>query len=332
MQAGGNDFVVLDNRKSVLTDRQSVLTDRKKNLPKNYSKLAKRLCANKFSIGADGLLILENSKRGNAHFRMLYFNADGSEASFCGNGASCLSLFAYEKKIAPARMNFLSKSGIVSAIVEGKKVKLKMPNPRGLNLDFSLDVDGKTYLLSFLDTGVPHTVNFVPDIEKTDVRNLGRKIRYHQFFKPEGTNVDFVQVKDRKTILIRTYERGVENETLSCGTGVVASAIITGVKNLVSPPVNILTRSGEILKVYYQLKSEKYEISRGVYPAPFKNEIASPHCFLARRPDSRRETRGQAKARSGGRNDKRRCGARNDMVEVYLENSPKIVFAGQVYI
>lgn len=273
MQVGGNDFIVLDNR-------QSVLTDRKKNLSKNYSKLAKRLCANKFSIGADGLLILEDLKRGNIHFRMRYFNADGSEANFCGNGASCLALFAYKKKIAPSKMNFLSKSGIVSAIVENEKVKLKMPNPQGLNLNFFLPLSGKKYLLSFLNTGVPHTVNFVQDINKIDVRNLGRKIRFHQFFRgdthpPAGTNVNFVQVKNKNTISIRTYERGVEDETLSCGTGAVASAIISGIRNLVRSPVNVLTRSNEIFKVYYRIRN-------------------------------------------------------NQIDEVYLENSPKIVFEGKI--
>ncbi len=277
MQAGGNDFIVLDNRKSVLTDR-------KNSLPKNYSKLAKELCRNKFSIGADGLLILEDLKQGNTHFRMRYFNADGSEANFCGNGASCLSLFAYLKKVAPAEMKFLSKSGIVSASVKNKRVKLGMPDPRGLKLDFSLNVDGKKYLLSFLDTGVPHTVNFVKDIEKIDVKNLGRKIRFHRFFQPKGTNVNFVQLKDKKTILIRTYERGVEDETLSCGTGTVAGAIISGIRNLVNSPVGehrlaikVLNRSGEILKVYYRNKN-------------------------------------------------------NQIKEVFLENSPKIVFTGEIEI
>lgn len=297
MQAGGNDFIVLDNRKRILL--------------KNCSRLAKRLCENKFSIGADGLLILEGNypqnlpvNRGrNTCFQMRYFNADGSEANFCGNGASCLALFAYllrrkasQKKIVSQKMNFSTKSGIVSAIVEKRKaswrprlytkgkVKLKMPNPQGVNLDFSLKIDGRRYLLSFVDTGVPHTVNFVEDINKIDVKNLGRKIRFHQFFQPEGTNVNFVKVKDRNTILIRTYERGVEDETLSCGTGVVAGAIIAGLKNLVKPPVGkhrlavkVLTRSSETLKVYYQLNGKKVE-------------------------------------------------------DVYLENSPKIVFEGKIDI
>ncbi len=248
MQAGGNDFVVLDNRK--------------KFLPENYSQLAKKMCVNKFSIGADGLLILEDlskKEKGSNHFQMRYFNADGSEANFCGNGASCLALFAYEKKIAPAKMNFLSKSGLVSARVKNKRVKLKMPNPRKLNLDFTLDIDGKKYLLSFINTGVPHTVNFVQDIDKVQVSNLGRKIRFHQFFQPDGTNVNFVKVKNENTILIRTYERGVEAETFSCGTGAVASAIIAGVKRMVKPPVKVLTQSGETLKVYYQLNGKRVE-------------------------------------------------------------------------
>lgn len=273
MQAGGNDFVVLDNRK--------------KFHPENYSQLAKKMCINKFSVGADGLLILENlakKVKRNTHFQMRYFNPDGSEANFCGNGASCLALFAYEKKIAPAKMNFLSKSGLVSAMVKNGKVKLKMTNPQRLNLDFTLDIDGKKYLLSFINTGVPHTVNFIREIDKIDVQKLGKIIRFHQFFQPDGTNVNFVQVKDKNTISIRTYERGVEDETLSCGTGAVASAIIAGVKNLVKPPVGadrppvkVLTQSGETLKVYYQIKN-------------------------------------------------------NQIDEVYLENSPKIVYTGEIEV
>jgi len=266
MQTGGNDFIVLDNRKKIL--------------PKNYPRLAKKLCENKFSIGADGLLILENlpkRMKRNSHFQMRYFNADGSEANFCANGASCLALFAGKKKIAPAKMNFLSRSGIVSARVKNEKVKLKMPSPGRLNLDFFLDIKRKKYWFSFIDTGVPHTVNFVQDINNVEVKNLGARVRFHKFFQSEGTNVNFVQVKDKNTILVRTYERGVEAETLSCGTGAVASAIIAGIKKLVSPPVRVITRSGETLKVYFQL---------------------------------------------GGK----------QIGDVYLENSPKIVFQGEIEI
>jgi len=261
MQAGGNDFIVLDNRKNIYSGK--------------FPQLASKLCQRKISIGADGLLILGNKP--GYDFQMRYFNADGSEANFCGNGASCLALFAYQKKIAPAKMNFLTKSGIISATVEEGKVKLKMPNPERLNLDFSLDIDGKKYLFSFIDTGVPHTVNFVQEINKINVNNLGKKIRYHNFFQPAGTNVNFAKIKNRSAISIRTYERGVEGETLSCGTGVVASAIIAGLKNLVSPPVEVLTQSGETLKVYYQIKN-------------------------------------------------------NQIDEVYLENSPKIVYTGEIEI
>lgn len=264
MQAGGNDFIVFDNRKKILFHK--------------FSQLARKLCKRKISIGADGLLILENSPQNSkCDFQMRYFNADGSEADFCANGASCLALFSYKEKIVSRKMNFLAKKGIIFAEIKGEKVKLKLPSPRGLCLDFPLKVNGKKYVFSFLNSGVPHAINFVQEINKIDVNNLGKKIRYHTFFQPAGTNVDFVKIKNRNTISIRTYERGVEEETLSCGTGAVASAIIAGLKNLVSPPVKVLTRSGEILKVYYECNGKQAE-------------------------------------------------------EVYLENSPKIVFEGKIEI
>ncbi len=183
---------------------------------------------------------------------MRYFNADGSEAEFCGNGASCLALFAYSKRIVSDKMNFVAKSGVIQAEVKNGKVKLRLPNPQDLRLNFSLKVNGKNYTFFFVNTGVPHTVHFSRDVDKIDVKGLGQKVRFHKFFQPQGTNVDFVKVRDKKTILIRTYERGVEEETLSCGTGVVASAVIAGIKNLVQAPVQVITRGGEIFKVYYR--------------------------------------------------------------------------------
>ncbi|MBI2915950.1 MAG: diaminopimelate epimerase [Elusimicrobia bacterium] len=253
MTGGGNDFVLFDNRENVL--------------PKDYGTLAKKLCSRKFSIGADGLLILENAD--GSHFRMVYYNADGSRAEMCGNGARCIARFAYALQIAPETMRFLTDAGPLDATVQDETVKLRMGAPKDLKLDFPLKLEeGKEIHISSVNTGVPHVVLLVTDIEKMDVDHLGRTIRYHKQFAPRGTNVNFVARKDPHTLLVRTYERGVESETLACGTGVVASALIGAVKGLVTSPVSCLTRGGETLKIYFTLKSQTHSFSEVYLEGP----------------------------------------------------------------
>ncbi len=235
MTGGGNDFVVFDNRKEVL--------------PKEYGPLAKKVCTRKFSIGADGMLVLERTEE--AHFRMAYFNEDGSRAAMCGNGARCIARFAYLLNIAPEKMKFITDAGILSAEIQGESVKLQMGQTTGMNLDFPLELGNKELHLSFINTGVPHVVLLVSDPDRTEVNELGRSIRFHKQFSPEGTNVNFVRPKEEHSIIVRTYERGVEGETLACGTGVVAASLICAAKDLVKSPVHCLTRGGEILKVYF---------------------------------------------------------------------------------
>jgi len=237
MHAAGNDFIIIDNRK--------------KTLKTDYSLLAKKLCQRKFSIGADGLLILENSKI--SDFKMLIFNSDGTQAEMCGNGARCIAYYAFINKIAKKEMEFETLAGIIKADVFSENVKIQLTQPKDIKLDFDLKIDEKNLKLSYINTGVPHTIFFVQKIENVDVYNLGKKIRYHKFFAPDGTNVDFVKVLNKNSIFLRTYERGVEAETQSCGTGSVASAVISGLKNLVESPVECKTASGEILKVYFNL-------------------------------------------------------------------------------
>lgn len=247
MSGSGNDFIVVDNRKGVI---------------KSPPGFAAKYCHRKSGIGADGLLLVENSNHPPAAvFRMRYFNSDGSRASFCGNGARCIALFAYLKKIASRKMKIKSDAGIIPAEVHGRKycrrppescynVKVKMPNPKGIRRDFKINVTGKNIGMSFINTGVPHAVVFVKNIKNIDVNNLGRKIRFHKKFHPSGTNVNFVKVLGRNKLQIRTYERGVEGETLACGTGAVASSVISILKRYVSSPVGVLTAGGEILKVH----------------------------------------------------------------------------------
>lgn len=241
MTGGGNDFVLFDNRKKVL--------------PQDFSALAKKVCDRKFSIGADGLLILEKSQE--ADFQMIYYNADGSRARMCGNGARCIARFATLLKAASSKLNFMTDVGLLTAEVKGDSVKLKMNDPKDLRLDFPLKLDdGKEFTISSVNTGVPHVVILVTDLEKIECDAFGKNVRYHKEFAPEGTNVNFVLQKDEHSIVVRTYERGVEAETLACGTGVTASSLICALKGLVQSPVSCLTKGGETLRVQFQQKED----------------------------------------------------------------------------
>jgi len=235
MSGSGNDFIVVDNRSGIV---------------KHASLFAKKNCRKN---GTDGLLlVVKSTRRGGADFGMIYYNSDGSRASFCGNGARCIALFAYRNKITPAKMSFDSDAGLISAEVKhNSTVKIKMPRPVNHRQGFGLAVSGRNYEASFINTGVPHTVIFVKDVDKINVKKLGRAIRWHKKFQPAGTNVNFAKVIGKNKLQVRTYERGVEAETLACGTGITASAIIAVLEKYVKSPVSILTKGGEVLKVYF---------------------------------------------------------------------------------
>lgn len=236
--ASGNDFVVVDNSRSSIKN--------------NLKLFAKNTCDRKFGIGADGLLLVEKSKK--ADFKMRIFNPDGSEAEMCGNGARAISLFAFENKIAKTTMSFETKAGIIEAKVLNKNcVKIKTKPPKNIKLDILVKINKKPICINFIDTGVPHAVIFVSGLEKIDVFGIGRLIRNHPKFMPRGTNVDFIEVFNKNSLKIRTYERGVEDETLACGTGSVAGAIIFVIKSgaLDLSKINVITRSRETLKVSF---------------------------------------------------------------------------------
>ena len=247
MVASGNDFVVIE-KSSQLSALSSQL-------------LAKIICARKYGVGADGLLVLEKSRK--ADVRMRIFNADGSEAQMCGNGARCVAFYlGHRSQVTGHRSKIETKAGMIESEINGNKVKIKLTDPKNIKLDIPVKVNNRTIRVNFINTGVPHTVVFVAGLKEIDVFNLGRQIRYHQRFKPAGANVNFIEILNNNSLKIRTYERGVEDETLACGTGSVASAIIaagalghclpagkaggTGAGN-----INIHTKSGEILKVYF---------------------------------------------------------------------------------
>ncbi len=237
MTAAGNDFVVIDNRRALVALRRPAFV--------------KKLCDRRYGAGADGLLLLEPSRK--ADVRMRIFNADGSEAQMCGNGARCAALYfcwrgalGREKKITLETL-----AGIIDAAVAGDEVTIKLTDPEGIRLDVDIAVNGRRMKVNYINTGVPHTVIFTQGINEIDVSSIGRIIRFHDEFTPAGTNVDFIEVIDQNAIRVRTYERGVEDETLACGTGSVAAALVFAVKSGIDKPIKVHTKSGEILTVYY---------------------------------------------------------------------------------
>jgi diaminopimelate epimerase len=251
LQASGNDFILIDQRAD------------KKN-KKFYTRFAKKHCQRKTAIGADGLLVVEHSNK--FDFKMRIFNPDGSEAEMCGNGARCIALWAFTfGRFRKKLITFKTKAGTLRAKKIGthkrspagylyQNIKIKMTDPVNIRLDLPLVVSGRKIIGQYMNTGVPHLVLPVENIDQLDICKIGSAIRYHQAFKPEGTNVDFVQTLRDCLIKIRTYERGVEGETLACGTGTVASALTWLLKKGLlkdkgTQQVKVEVGAGDILQV-----------------------------------------------------------------------------------
>jgi diaminopimelate epimerase len=251
MSGSGNDFILIDNRNSMMDKTQ-------------LKGFISKVCRRAISVGADGLILIENPdeedvQKGLAHFKWHYYNADGGEAEMCGNGSRCAARFAYLKGIAPKIMAFRTLVGIIKAeMISDCQVKVQMSDPKDLRLNFPIDIDGETRKVHFVNSGVPHVVHFLDRIDSIDVFNLGRKTRYHQEFQPAGTNADFAEVLNRHTLKLRTYERGIENETLACGTGAVATALIASELGMAASPVEVQVRSGEILKIYFEKRGDQF--------------------------------------------------------------------------
>jgi diaminopimelate epimerase len=225
--------------------------------------LVKRICRRRESVGADGVIFVTRSDE--FDFAWRFFNADGGEAEMCGNGGRCVARFAYLKGIAGDRMTFGTLAGPVSAQVTGRVVKVLMPGPAGLRLDVGLEPKAGWVTADFIHTGVPHVVVRVDDLPDHPVNEQGRWIRRHALFAPGGTNANFIRVTGKDRLEVRTYERGVEDETLACGTGAIASALTASVRGLVSSPARVLTRGGEELTVHFETEPGRPDVFRRVW-------------------------------------------------------------------
>lgn len=253
MNGAGNDFILFDNRTgSIDLDRSQIA----------------QLCDRHRGIGADGILLLEKPTN-RSDFRMRYFNADGGEAEMCGNGARCFARFANKVGGQKAKISFETPAGVISAELKGDLVTLRMTEPSDLRLNVDLPIAAKHKAIHFINSGVPHVVIAVPKIDDADVRQEGAAIRYHKMFLPNGTNVNFIERRGPNKIAIRTYERGVEDETLACGTGIVASALIFAASENCEGPITVLARGGDELQVGFERVEGRFTEVTLTGPAEF---------------------------------------------------------------
>ena len=256
MNGAGNDFVLIDNRTGdVHLDRSQIA----------------RLCDRHRGIGADGILLLEKAAN-RTDFRMRYFNADGGEAEMCGNGARCFARFANKVAGTEGKISFETPAGIISAELIGDLVTLQMTEPTDLRLNVPLRVADEDKDIHFINSGVPHVVIPVSHVDDVDVDREGAVIRHHKMFSPKGANVNFIEKREANKIVVRTYERGVENETLACGTGVVASALVFAAMEDVNGPIGVYVRGGNELQVGFEKTGMQFKNVTLTGPADFAFE------------------------------------------------------------
>ena len=241
LEGAGNDFLGLDGRAGGFKLKRQQIAD---------------LCDRRRGVGADGVLVVEKPKVRGADFRMRYYNSDGGEAEMCGNGARCFALLA--RAVSGRKGNVLriqTQAGLVTLQIRGQEVQVSMTEPTKLRLGKKVVVAGRKLAVDFLNTGVPHAVLFVRSVRSIDVAKQGRAIRYHSAFAPSGTNVNFVEIGRGNRIHVRTYERGVEGETLACGTGVVAASILSNLRRGLRPPIQVATRGGDNVRVGFSMEN-----------------------------------------------------------------------------
>jgi diaminopimelate epimerase len=256
MNGAGNDFVMIDNRAGeVHLKREQVV----------------HICDRHRGVGADGILLLEKGSNG-ADFRMRYYNRDGGEAEMCGNGARCFARFANKVAAAPANIWFETRAGLIRGELHGDLVTLRLSDPKDLRLNVALELEGEDALVHYINSGVPHVVVPLARVDVVHVFGRGGAIRRHEMFSPAGANVNFVEKRGPRKIFIRTYERGVEDETLACGTGVVASALIFAATEEVDGPVGVTVRSGSELSVDFKRVGDRFANVTLTGPAEFAFE------------------------------------------------------------
>lgn len=254
MNGAGNDFVLLDNRARTLNLAREQIV---------------RLCDRHRGVGADGVILLVPCPSGKADWGWDFFNSDGSSGEMCGNGARCFA--RYVRRLVPGgnRLSFETLAGVIVADFQGELVTVNLTTPQDLALNQELPLSTGRQTVHSLNTGVPHAVMFVPDADKAMVQQLGPELRRHPHFAPRGTNVNFVQVLAPGRIRVRTFERGVEGETLACGTGVTASALVSAKVHGFTSPVGVQVQSGDRLEVSFQENNGSFADVRLTGPAEF---------------------------------------------------------------
>ena len=254
MNGAGNDFVCIDNRAG--------------GVELSTEQVAK-LCHRQRGVGADGVMVLVPNEGGEADWSWEFYNSDGSEADMCGNGARCFARFIQRATDPSGDISFLTGAGVIRASFDGERVTVNLTAPKDFSLNQKLaTADGEVTVHS-VNTGVPHAVVFVEDADKAMVVERGRELRFHSHFGKSGTNVNFVQKLGDNRIRVRTYERGVEGETLACGTGVCAAAIVSAATQGLTSPVSVRVQGGDDLEVYFDQEGESFSNIRLKGPADF---------------------------------------------------------------
>ncbi len=257
MNGAGNDFVLIDNRsRKIQLTREQVV----------------RICHRQRGVGADGLFLLVPGT-GKADWAWEFYNSDGSTADMCGNGARCFARFIQQKAGANGQTTFETGAGVIEAAFQGPSVTVGLTAPKDLMLSQKVGLaDGTKFTVHSINTGVPHAIIFVENADKAMVQQWGAEVRYHKHFAPKGTNVNFVQLLGPNFIRVRTYERGVEGETLACGTGVTASALVAARAHGFKSPIKVQVQGGDLLEVSFVEAGGQFSDVKLTGPAQFSFE------------------------------------------------------------
>jgi diaminopimelate epimerase len=249
----GNDFIMID--------------DRTQTFPLDNKDFIKHLCHRQNGIGADGIILMQRSLKADLRFRI--FNSDASEAEMCGNGMRCFGAFAQQRGIDFSSLNIETMQNILKISKKESYIEVQMADPKDEQLDITLMIHGNPINLSFINTSVPHAVIFVKNVASQEVQTIGRAIRFDPYFDPKGTNVNFVEILDENTLSIRTYERGVESETLACGTGATAAALLAFKLFNLKNSIYVKTKNEEFLNITFEEKEGVFNNIKMSGPAKF---------------------------------------------------------------